>query len=517
MNKSFLEKLLDYYSLSYEEYLSINKETTLEHFDDDHHFNDIVDATNLVKEVMKNNGSILIYGDYDADGIMGTSILVKMFHYLDYQVKYYIPCRYIDGYGINLINAQKCVEQHFDLVITVDNGVTAFEPIKYLKDNGVKVIVLDHHAREENLPNADYIIHPLISSFGEVASSGAFVAFMFSRALLGFSDKYLSTLAAISLISDVMPLKEYNRALLKVVFKNYKVGEFLPIDLLADNEGFDENIIGSKIAPRINSIGRMKEDKSINNLVKYFINEDKDFVLNYFNQICKTNEERKEYTKNIVNNLSISDKENAIIFVSEAKEGIVGLLAGSLCSQYKKPVIVFSKNSEGNILKGSARSVPGFNIVETFRKLDKYFLTYGGHSLAAGCSIKESDFDKFYADFMLEASKYNFDKAEEKTIDITINDINKENYELIKSFSPFGEGFPAPNLLLENIKVNALRYSKNNLHIMTNIGFKTRIVGFNLSKEMMSKYSYINIVGNLKYSTFNGNSNIDFVIKNIKE
>lgn len=516
MNKSFLEKLLDYYSLSYEEYLSINKETTLEHFDDGHHFADIEEAANLVKEIIKNKGFILVYGDYDADGIMGTSILVKMFHYLDYQVKYYVPCRYIDGYGINLNNAKKFVKEHIDLVITVDNGVTAFEPIKYLKDNGVKVIVLDHHTKEESLPNADYIIHPLLSSFGEVASSGAFVAFMFSRALLGYSDKYLSTLAAISLISDVMPLKEYNRSLLKVVFKDYKKGEFLPIDLLADNEGFDENIIGSKIAPRINSIGRMKEDTSINNLIEYFLNEDKDYVLNYFNEISKTNEERKEYTKNIVDSLSISDEKNAIIFISDAKEGIIGLLAGSLCNQYKKPVIVFSKSSDSDILKGSARSIPGFNIIEAFRKFDKYFLTYGGHSLAAGCSLKASDYDKFYTEFMLEASKYSFDRAEEETIDISINDINKENYELIKSFSPFGEGFPAPNLLLNNIKVNALRYSKNNLHIMTNIGFGTRIVGFNFSKDMMSKYSYISAIGNLKYSTFNGYSNIDFVIKNIK-
>lgn len=515
MNKSLLEKLLEYYSLSYQDYLSLNKEVTLENFDNGHHFKQIEEAAILTRSVMNSHGSILVYGDYDADGIMGTSILVKMFHYLDYQADYYIPNRYVDGYGITLEHAREYVKNKISLVITVDNGVTAFEPIKYLKDNGVKVIVLDHHTREENLPEADYIIHPLISEFGDVASSGGFVAFMFSRALLGRSDKYLSTLASISLISDIMPLQEYNRFLLKTVFRNYQIGEFLPIDLLADKEGFDENIIASKIAPRINAVGRMKEDDSANKLVEYFLNENQDFILNYFKEICAINEERKTYTKNLLENTSVNLYESGIVIKVDAKEGLIGLLAGSFTNSYKKPAVIFAMSKDKDILKGSARSIPGFNIMDAFKKLDKYFITYGGHALAAGCSIKASDFDAFYTEFNHLVSQSNIESPVEKTIAISINDINKENFELIKSFSPFGEGFPAPILLLERIKVNALRYSKTYEHIMTNIGFGTRIVGFNLSKNHMSQYSYVNMSGTLKYSTFNGYTNVDFVIKDI--
>ena len=177
----------------------------------------------------------------------------------------------------------------------------------------------------------------------------------------------------------------------------------------------------------------------------------------------------------------------------------------------------FKKEKEDNILKGSARSIPGFNIMDAFKKLDKYFITYGGHALAAGCSIKESDFDAFNTEFNQLVASSKIEKVEPNAIKISINDINKENYELIKSFSPFGEEFPSPLLLLENIKVNSLRYSKTNEHIMTTIGFGTRIVGFSLSKEYMNKYNFVDLFGSMKYSTFNGYGNVDFVIKNIEE
>ena len=239
----------------------------------------MIKAVNLVKEVIAHKGKIVIYGDYDCDGVMGTSILVKMFEYLDVVVDYYLPNRYEDGYGLTIKHAEEYVKAGYELVITVDNGISCFEPIDLLKKAGTKVLILDHHQVQESVPNADAICHPTYSHFGEVASSGAFTAFMFSIALLGRTDKYLATLAAISLISDMMPLHEYNRDLLRAVFKTYIPGEFLAIDLLADHDAIDENVIGMKIAPRINSIGRLAEDSSINEIVKYFVTDNKEFVL----------------------------------------------------------------------------------------------------------------------------------------------------------------------------------------------------------------------------------------------
>jgi len=512
MNEKLFRKLLDYYNLNEDDYNELIKDYTLDNFSNGHHFEKIEEAASFVKDSIKNNESILIYGDYDSDGIMGTSILVKMFSYLHYNVNYYVPSRYLDGYGITLDKAKEFVSNGVKMVITVDNGVTAFEPINHLKENGVKVVVIDHHQNQDKLPDADYIIHPLLSKFGSISSSGAFTAFMFSKEMLGYFDKYLSILAAISLISDMMPLLSYNRKFLKTVFKNYKIGEFAPIDLLADHEKIDENVIGMKIAPRINSIGRMIEDESINNIIKFFVNENEVERLNYFNYILAVNEERKNATKNANKEYDIDSSNNAIVLLTNAKEGIIGLIANYLLNIYNVPTIVFTESSDG-LLKGSARSINGFNIVECFTSLNKYMVNFGGHPLAGGCSIKKEDFESFKNDF------YSFTKSitlsndkNDSSIELSLADVNEDSFNLIESFSPFGEGFKAPNLSIKRIKCESLRYSKSFEHILTPLSFKSKIVGFNIPKEEIDHYSYIDIYGKLRKSIYYGKESIEFLI-----
>ena len=279
-----------------------------------------------------------------------------------------------------MIHAQEYVDAKYDLVITVDNGITAFEPIELLHNNGIKVLILDHHQTQDTVPVADAICHPIYSHFGEVSSSGAFTAFMFSIALLGRIDKYLSILASISLISDMMPLLGYNRNLLRSVFDIYKHGEFLAVDLLGDNEEFNEQLIGMKIAPRINSIGRLCEDTSINEIVKYFVTDDKTFILSYFSHIVEMNDARKILSKEEIDESKISPNDKAIVLIGEYKEGIIGLVANSIMNKYHLPTVVFTKSVDGN-LKGSARAPEGFDIVDSFNELSGILLTSGGHSI----------------------------------------------------------------------------------------------------------------------------------------
>ena len=511
MNKSLLERLLDYYKIDYDTYLKINKEVNLSNFRDGHEFDDIDKAVNLVKEVINNKGKIVIYGDYDADGVMGTSILVKMFEYLDVVVDYYIPNRYIDGYGLNLNHANRFIENKYDLVITVDNGITAFEPIKLLHDNGVKVLVLDHHQAQEELPLADAICHPTVAHFGEVASSGAFTAFIYSISLLGRVDKYLAILASISLISDMMPLLDYNRYLLKAVFASYKVGEFKAIDLLADGEKLDEVVIGMKIAPRINSIGRLLEDESINKIVQFFVSNDNDFILNYFSFICEMNEERKNISKIDLNYLAYDEEEKGIVIKGDFKEGIIGLIANSIMIKYQKPTIVFTKALDGS-LKGSARAPEGYDIVKIFSSLNEYLLTSGGHSSAAGCSIKESDFDAFKKKFVEIVSTLKVEKVEHQYIDILMSEVGFENAELINSFSPFGESWPAPIFRLRHIKVDALTFSRDHKHIITTLGNKVKIVYFYYPEEILNK-NYIDVLGSINKKSYKGFEYLEFSCK----
>ena len=514
MNKPLIERLLDYYYIDYKEYLKLVEPKDLTNFAKGHQFDDIDKAVKLVKDVISRRGKIIVYGDYDADGVMGTSILVKMFQYLDYVVDYYLPSRYLDGYGINLGHAQEYIDQKYDLVITVDNGITANEPIELLHKNGVKVLILDHHQVGETIPNADAICHPTYSHFGETASSGAFTAFMFSIALLGRVDKYLATLASVSLISDMMPLLDYNRNLLRAVFKEYKHGEFLALDLLGDNEPFNESLIGMKIAPRINSIGRLTVDNSINKIVEYFISDNKEFILNYHSYILEMNESRKQISKIDIDELDISGEEKALVVKGDYKEGIIGLIANSLMIKYRVPVIVFSSATDG-VIKGSGRCPEGCDIVDIFNHLNDLIITSGGHALAGGCSIYEKDFDVFKNRFIDYAKSIVYVKPEHQTIDLGINELNLENYEIITSFGPFGESWVAPLFKLRHIKVSTLTYSRDHKHIITTIGNRQKLVYFNYPQEELDAAPYIDAIGTIQKKKFMNSIYLEFGIKEI--
>lgn len=515
MGKSLLEKLLDYYKITYEEYRYITRDLKVDSFLENHKFDDIDKAVNLVKEVIANKGKIMIYGDYDADGVMGTSILVKMFQYLDVVVSYFIPTRYVDGYGINEVRAQEFVDNGFDLIITVDNGISAFEPINILKNNGVKVLVLDHHQVQETVPDADAICHPTYSHFGETASSGAFTAFVFSIALLGRIDEYLSILASISVISDMMPLKEYNRDLLRYAFKNYKVGKYKAIDLLADNEKIDETIIGMKIAPRINSIGRLVEDREINKIVEYFTNDNEELILNYYSYILQTNEQRKNIIKEESEDIDINENEKAVVLLGNFKEGIIGLIANSILNKYHLPVIVFTEAGD-NTYKGSARAPEGYNIVEIFNQLSHLLVTFGGHALAGGCSLKKENFEEFKKCFINYVNKQDVVYVPHETIDLSFAEISFENYELIQSFAPFGESWVAPKFKIRHIKTSELNFSKDEKHIISKISDTFKLVGFNFSKQEVREHSFINIYGTLKKNVYYGHTTLDFSISEIE-
>ena len=468
MSESLLNKLLDFYHISYDDYLSITKEVSLDNFDNGHKFDQMDDAVKLVREVIDHHGKITVYGDYDADGIMGTSIIVKSFQYLGINIDYYIPNRYQDGYGLTLKYAEKCVKEGYELVILVDNGISAFEPIKFLKKHGVKTLVLDHHQVQEEIPDADVICHPIYSNYGKISSSGAYTAFIFSINLLGRVDKYLSVLASISLISDMMPLLEYNRNLLRSVFATYKKREFLPIDYLLDGEALDENEIGMKLAPRINSIGRLVDDETICNVVKFLTTDDEEFILNYFEYVVDMNTERKNITKKDAEELIVDPNQKAIVLLGDYKEGMIGLIANSIVNKYHVPTIVLCKSIDG--LKGSARAPEGYDIVKIFNSLSDILTDFGGHSLAGGCSLNESDYDIFKERFIAEVTSQEVVYVPHPVIDIAFSEVNYENYELIQSFSPFGESWEAPSFRIKHIKTDVLTFSRDEKHIICKVG-----------------------------------------------
>ena len=516
MNKDLFQRLLDYFKIDADEYQKLICPVSVDGFAVGHQFKHINEAVKLVNDVMEHQGKIFVYGDYDADGIMGTSILVKMFNYKNYPVDYYIPSRYIDGYGLTLKKAQECIDNGVALVICVDNGIAAFEPIELLKSNGVKVLVLDHHEAQATLPVADVILHPTIDGFGEIASSGAFVAFNFSRAFLGRFDKYLSILAAVSLISDMMPLLDYNRYLLRLVFQEYRDGEFLQFDLLKENEPFNEVTIGMKIAPKINAIGRVTTDFSPNRLVAFFTADDRDLILNYIDWINSINEERKVLSRDIKEDgLDVNENTKAIVYICDAKEGIIGLIANTLMGKYKVPVVVLTKDEEKGFYKGSARAPEGFSIVDAFKYCEEYMYAGGGHALAGGCTILEENIEAFKNKFIEYANCHPLEVVEVEVLELYLTELNMDNYRLIQTFSPFGENWKAPTFILKHISTRSLFFSKNREHILTQLGPKSKIVGFNFPMEEVRSSQFVDLEGSLRTSTYLGITSVEFLVKKI--
>ncbi len=517
MEKLYLQ-LLEYFNISEEEYDYLTRPLTLKDIKDPFLFKGMDKAIELVKKHINLNNKIMIYGDYDCDGIMSTSIVFKALESLGVTPGYYIPSRYIDGYGLTIERAKQIIEKGYKLLITVDNGITAFEAIEFCKSNGLDVVVIDHHQQGETLPIADAIIHPFVSEFSDIATSAGFCSFMFSYALLGNINNYLLILGAISIISDMMPLKDFNRDLVRIATQIYEPGKYWALDLLKEGDEFNYMSIGMRMSPKINAVGRILKTNKINMLVPFLTSNDKQKVFEIYKDIDQINENRKNISKNINFDLNEDDLNKAgIVTILDVEEGLIGILANKLMNEYKKPVIVFTKDSKDEtLLKGSCRSMEGFNIVKCFEELESLLLNAGGHAYAGGLSIRKDDFETFKDNFIKQCEIHPVIETKEKTISINLTDINLSTYRLIDTLSPFGEEWKQPLLEVKGIKTSSLIFNKTGEHLLTTLGQNSKLVSFNISKEDMLKNDYINMTGNINFYVYRGYGNVQFLVKKYK-
>lgn len=512
--KTFLEKLLNYYKISHDDYELLIKNTSNISLKDPSSFLGIKNSVNRIKRAIKNNEKVIVYGDYDCDGICATSIMIKTFKMLNYDVSYYIPSRYIDGYGLNITNVKKIAEKGYKLIICVDNGISANEAIEKAKEFGIDVIVVDHHEVPNVLPNAYSIIHPTVSKVSNIIASGSYMALFLSRALLNRYDDYLILLAGLSTISDLMELKDYNRDVVLLAIKNlnnYKYRTFLE---LINGSIFNEKTLAIEVAPKINAVGRMIEDTSVNKLVQYLISEDEKEIYDLSIWINEINEQRKTATKEAIENISDVEHSDSICILSNVKEGLIGLLSNRLMNEYNVPSIVFTQdNKDTNILKGSIRSKEGFNVIDAFKHLKKYILNGGGHAQAGGLSIRKSDFISFTNDFKEYAKLHPFKEDIKKDyIEISLSDINIKNYEILRSFAPFGIGNNEPEFVIYNLPTKGLKFVSNGKHLMTPLSLTTKLLGFNMDEKNVKKNETIDVFGTLNISEFRRMTSIEFRI-----
>ncbi|MCX5775238.1 MAG: DHH family phosphoesterase [Firmicutes bacterium] len=511
---TFHEKLLGYFHLTEAEFLSLSRNLTFADLPNPSHFTQMDKAVARIHLALQNKEKIMIYGDYDCDGVLATSILVKAFAKMGIAVGYYLPSRYLDGYGLNPLKVAEIAQKGYSLIITVDNGITATEALEKASLLGVDVIVTDHHEAVSGLPKAFAILHPVLASDEPTYSCGAYVAFMLSVALLQKVDDYLLSLAGIATVSDMMPLLGVNRDVLRLAMNAMNEHRYPQIAILAEGQDIDEKVIGMRLAPKINAVGRLVENANINRLVKYFTSEDITEINELASWMTGINEDRKALMKGSAQNHETDDTDSpAIVLLTEDKEGLIGLVANRLLMQFHKPVVVFTSDSnDPALLKGSARSQEGFNISKAFKSLESFMVKSGGHGMAGGLSIRRDDFAAFKKAFEDLASTYPIEAKIDHTLEIETQDITWENYQALRQFAPFGMSYPAPKFVLRNLDTKQLTFISSGRHLSTLLGNNAKLLGFNLAEKEVRAVPRVDLLGEFEVNVYRNQRSLVYKI-----
>lgn len=482
-------------------------------------------ALDRIYEAIENDEKICIYGDYDCDGILSTAILVQAFLTLGKKVGYHIPNRLEDGYGLNTQRVMQMNEKGYTLIITVDNGIKAYEAIDLADSLGIDVIVVDHHEYDE-LPNACAIIHTKMSPdypFKEIC--GGFLAYKLASALLQKHDKYLYSLAAITTVADMMPLVDENRSLVKRALQFMEEEKYLQIELLlGENQKYNVTNIGFIIAPKINSFGRLPEMVNPNHLVKYFLKDvDQKFAIQISQAAKSINSKRQELTTSQYNNIlkNIAADDFLYVYDQEVHEGIVGLIAGKYTRQFQRPSFVMSYDKNNDYYKGSARSIETIPLNRIFDSLKDDMLQYGGHALAGGFTVSKDHLLKFKEDIQEYLKTTDLIESSLQPLLIDQDDISILSIKELERLEPFGQGNEEVLFLLENLSVQDVRILSGGKHLRYDIllpNGKMQALLFNCQSQLekLKDKKVISVVGKLKINKYLNNESINMIIEDIK-
>lgn len=355
------------------------------------------EAADRIKRAIANKEKVLIYGDYDCDGICAISTL--MLYLRDkLDVFYFIPDRNKDGYGISIEALEKILSNHSpSLVITVDTGITAVEEVEYLKSRGIETIVTDHHEPQETIPDC-IVVDPKVARKGFFDLCGAGVALKLVEALAGRKEacKYLD-IVAIATIADVVPLVGDNRIIAYYGLKQITTSARKGVKMLLNQETVSSQDVMFRLAPRMNAAGRLNSAMKV---VGLFLENDYFLLKTLTEELARDNaarqqlcEEAVEAAKQMLKGTDFDNMGIIALYSDKWEPGILGIACARLVEEFKRPTVLFAKN--GNELRGSARSVPSVNIFELFCGLSEHFTAFGGHAQAAGVSMSVSAFDDF--------------------------------------------------------------------------------------------------------------------------
>ena len=531
-----LARILVNRGIKTEKEIKIFLEPTRNDFYDAFLLPDMEKAVDRIIKAINNKEKVIIYGDYDVDGITSVTVLKKFLKERGLDVGFYIPNRIEEGYGLNKKAIEKIIEQAYTLIITVDCGISGIEEIEECSKIGIDTIVTDHHEQGDILPNAYAVIDAKRKDnkypFRDLAGVG--IVFKLIQAIsikLNLDDKeYLKYLdiVAVGTISDIVPLIDENRVIAKLGLKLIEVTKNVGLRELIISSNYkkiNSNTISFGIAPRINACGRMGYQEEA---LKLFLTENIIEAKEITKKLNKYNLERQEKEGNIfkqaIEKLKLEKIENMDVIVlgdDNWYHGVIGIVASKLTEAFFKPTILVC--FEDNQGKGSGRSIPNFDLYEALKYCSDYLEKFGGHEMAVGLTIKKENFEKFKAKFEEIAKQNNVSQIIPKLkidAEISKNDLRLETVDELKKLEPFGEKNEKPYFIYKGLKINSIRALSEGKHLKLSLRDGNQLIdaiGFNLG-NLADEYligDKVDIVGMLEINEYNGTKKIQINLKDI--
>lgn len=491
---------------------------------------DIDKASKRVQQAISANEKILIYGDYDADGVTSTALMYKTLKELHAVCEFYIPNRFTEGYGLSEQAIQAAKENGFTLIITVDTGITAVHEANVAKQLGIDMIITDHHEPQNELPEVTAIIHPLLSEhYPFKGLAGVGVAFKFSQHLLGYFPKQFLEYVAIGTIADLMPLQDENRILTYFGLTALSTSRTPGIQALKNKCNIEGNVteedVGFLIGPRLNAVGRLQTaDLAVDLLLTDSFEEANEFA----EEIDILNQQRKQIVSQMTEEAEkmVDPETHGMIIVAKEgwNEGVLGIVASRLVQKYDRPAIVLNYNRETGMLKGSARSIPAFDLFANCMRIRDLFVNFGGHAQAAGMTIANENFSVIQESLdNLIAKELSPDDFKQEIIissTIGLNDIDEHVIEEMNRLAPYGMGNPKPTFKIKQIPKDARQIGSKKNHLKLQFsedGNHLDGIAFGMGElfHAISPNAPLTVVGELAMNEWNGNRKAQIMIQDM--
>jgi single-stranded-DNA-specific exonuclease len=531
----FIDKLLAKRNIKTEREKEIYLSSDLKYLSNPFLLSEMGKAVNRIKKAVENKEKILIYGDYDVDGITSTAVLYKFFkNEFGLELEYFLPNRIEDGYGLNINSLEKIINNDTELIITVDCGITAFKEAEYLQKKGVDLIITDHHTPAEKLPEASAVLnHHLVENDDYFASeiAGVGTAYKLAQALNSKTVKKMKEellpIVALGTVADIAPLRDENRIFVKNGLEMMKKDKVLGLKILIEELKINKNTlsagqIGFIIAPPLNAAGRIHDAEEA---LKLLISENSQEAKTIAQKLIKINKERQQREEKIyqeaenkIKDIDLEAEKSIILYDSKWHSGIIGIVASRLLEKYNLPVILFAVNKENNTAKGSARSISSLNIYQALKYCQSKVLDFGGHKAAAGLSVKIDEIDSFINKFkeylFKNLTEEDFLKNKRIDLNLELSALSKDFISSLEQFRPFGIANPAPKFLFQNLSSKSCyQMGKENKHLKIYLENGIQAVAFNLGdKAAQISSSKFDLIAQAEINRWQGKENLQLKV-----